>query len=934
MAPILSRLAEDAGGALHPSPWRACGAPFAHRGIVGQQRTMCDRIERPWHKPAGHRPTQTTEEPSMRAFSSIRTAALGSLIAICGLLAARPAAAFVHPIRLVTYNTALMTLKADATLLVPPWQVPVTIATNRKAFGGQTYSRRIELMADYIEQEDPDVVVLNEVWDDVDKDKFIKELVQNGPYTSYIRKVSGPIPGFSNPFAAPGIQTDIELLGNFLGTGAGDALMFLIGNLVGVPGIVDLNLQYQDAGIMLFSKSPFAPFTKHLHRQKNVFVEGINGGVTWGWNDKEVAVNVYERARGMDQLASKAVAMVRIERAPGDFVNVAFSHTNADEVAPEENADVRAFQMAQVKRMIRNSLSVTEAKTQPVYLLGDLNTPGSNEKYGASGSEWATVYGANAPNSPFAINPGRFFACGHGPCTATAGSDFTSSGSFMTDAFGFETSMEDQGKTNWVDTTYYDYVLHNQLERQCMQHIRIGNEMQDDLSHGQLSDHLPVHVDFNLVAAQCTPDLSSPWGPRVVQLDYQNVDAVYASNDGAKIAHSGNMQWYYIPDKGTYWIQSFNDGVNVAFDVYEDKDLSNPIQPYHNEVDPEQGKRFVTTRPIFIRVYAVNPNGTPDRFNVGDYQIHFHRATGASPWDSIALKPTAEEQYTWGGFPQGLQKVWFDFTTSQTFGAGEFAENTIVNTSYWNGALADPKSAWINEVYELVGPNKHSLQSYVPVAGSPGVVSDYLDPTTKTAHGYQLDLPDLPGLQAGQLTFAPKKYWYAVSTDGTFNQPPTNMTTYLTFTTDLQYLTWVAIESIDHKYWDEERVRLDVMFDDFTPDACPDELVQGMCDEMWLYAPPSTDMLAPNPLHVGPFKRGATPSIWAHHPLQIGNWYHIGHDQNGSPVETINIAPGNPGTVNGCSPIAAQLGSCETMVLSDKDDYAYRLYYGVSHDAP
>jgi hypothetical protein len=264
------------------------------------------------------------------------------------------------------------------------------------------------------------------------------------------------------------------------------------------------------------------------------------------------------------------------------------------------------------------------------------------------------------------------------------------------------------------------------------------------------------------------------------------------------------------------------------------------------------------------------------------------------------------------------------------------AENTIVNISYWNGALADPKSAWTNEIYRfIIGGNKYWIGSYQPVGGSPVVPTDHRNPTTNTVEGFELALPPLTGEQTGPITFVPVKYWYAMSTDGSFNQPPTNMTSYLTWTTDLQYLSWVAIESIDHKYLDEERVRLDVVFDDFQPDACPDQLIPGMCDQMYLYAPPSTAFLDPqNPMHVGPFKRGATPSLWAHHPLQIGNWYHLGHDKPGSEVETVNIAPGNPGTPNGCSTIAAQLGNCDAMVISDNDDYAYRLYYGVSHEPP
>lgn len=868
----------------------------------------------------------------MRTLTSIRSIAIGTLIAL-GLLAARPASA-IQPTRIITYNTALMDLKATVTLLVPPWQKDIAITTNGDKYGGQSYTHRVEMIADQIKRDDPDVVILNEVWDDNDKDEFVKQLSTNGDYDSYIRKVLGPIPGYMNPFATPGIQDDIQATGDLLGSPPGAILLDFIAGAFGLPTVVDLHIIYQDAGIMLFSKSKFANFTRHLARQKDVVVWGSNQGANWGQNDKEVAVDVFTRARGMDELAGKAVAMVRIERAPGDFINVAFSHSNADENALEENEDVRAWQMGRAKRMIRRALRPVEAKEQPVYMLGDLNTPGTNEKYAAPASKWSNTFGANAANNPWQGNPGKFFACGHGPCTATAGAGFKSSGSFMTDAFGFETSMEDRGKSNYVDQAYFDYVLHSRPARQCMQHITIGNEMQDDVSKGQLSDHLPVHADFNLSAPRCTPDFTSPDGPEKVQLDYVNVDKEYGAAEKAAITHPGSMQWYYIHDKGTYWIQTFNSGANVAYDVYNDWDLSNPIKPFHNETDPEQGARFVTTGPIFIRVFAANPDKTPNRTDTGDYVIKFHRATGATPWDSIALVPTDTEEYTWGGVPAGLQKVWFDIESNQTFGQGEFPDQKIVNVSYTNGALSDPKTAWKNEIYYWLGGNKHVMQAYQPVPGSPVTPTDNVE--NNVPHGYQIQLPDLPGIPTGTPVFTPVKYWLALSTDGSFGQPsPQNTTSYLTWTTDLQYLDWNAIESVDHKYWATERVRLDVLFDDFSPDACPDNLVSFMCSEMWLYEPPTVDTLFPDPMRMGPFKRGATPSVFAHHPLQIGNWYHLGHDQLGSQVETIDIAPGNPGTAGGCPSDASHMkGQCDSMLISDSDDYTYIFYYGVSHESP
>ena len=73
---------------------------------------------------------------------------------------------------------------------------------------------------------------------------------------------------------------------------------------------------------------------------------------------EEAGVTVYEVARGMDQLSSKAAGMVRIQLAPSSIADIVFSHSNADEKAPEENADVRAYQMNQVKKMITNDLTV------------------------------------------------------------------------------------------------------------------------------------------------------------------------------------------------------------------------------------------------------------------------------------------------------------------------------------------------------------------------------------------------------------------------------------------------------------------------------------------------------------------------------------------------------------------------------------------------
>jgi hypothetical protein len=50
-----------------------------------------------------------------------------------------------------------------------PVDQKITIHTNADSFGGLPYDDRVDVMADRIKQEDHDVVVPNEVWDDAQK---------------------------------------------------------------------------------------------------------------------------------------------------------------------------------------------------------------------------------------------------------------------------------------------------------------------------------------------------------------------------------------------------------------------------------------------------------------------------------------------------------------------------------------------------------------------------------------------------------------------------------------------------------------------------------------------------------------------------------------------------------------------------------------------
>jgi hypothetical protein len=861
------------------------------------------------------------------------------------------------PIRIMTYNTALMNV-AGTFYGVPPG-VTLSFDTNKDNFGGAPYAARITMMADRIKQEDPDVVILNEVWNDDSKNHFINELANpNDPsakWQHFVSKIQGDVPGMYNPYADPGLtqQSSIQLF-SMLGwnDAALAATLFLCPPLPpGICPIVDIDIHMQDSGIMLFSKHPFVAFDSGLKfpkRPKGVTVEGWNGPNTpWGWDPKakEVAVTVYERARGMDELASKAAGMVRIQIAPGSIADVVFSHTNADEVFLEENADVRATQLSQVRQMVTRALTADELATEQVYMLGDLNTPGHNKETGNL-EEWSTFYGKNAVNDTWSLNPGVFFACGNdAQCTAAipGSKKVNVEGTFFTDTWGFETSPKDVSKTNYLDKSYFDYVLHSKPPRHCMQHIRIGSEMKDYWDGEQLSDHLPVHADFNLEAPHCTPNRDDPNGPQEVDLTSDHHVETY----DARITHPGSMQWYYLPEAGTYWINIIDNQDHVAFDVYNDNDLSNPLPPYHGETQPRKGKKFVTYNPIYVRTYAVDATLKPDRNWVGPYSIQLWRATGATPDDSISIPAAVPTKYNWVSMGSNQPTVWFDFYTNQTI-SGAFAHTTIISEAAQAGTPAE-KWHFDNQLWVQTGADPLQMASYTPLNQElaqanpvPPGYADFVNPDpqknpNQSVTGWQVEMPDLAGTPNNSGTTDPKKYFYVLSQpdDGTFappGQPPQFLYTWLTLLTDIQYLRPSALQAKDMVFHDPEVVWFGHSFDKgpVYPNYVPFLMTKG-------------DLLdIPNtlPIMVGPFKSTDHPVVLAFDPKDpLAPPHDVGEDHNGgSDIFDISIARGEVGYPD-CQPYdpASLNTKCYDMPMSSHNngwDYSYHLYYGVAHDIP
>ena len=873
------------------------------------------------------------------------------------------------PLRMMTYNTALMNL--EATLQAGLASIDISWDVNKKGYGGAPYGDRVIMISDYIKAEDPDVVVLNEVWNDQQKDEFVTELAANGDYKSYVRKIQGKAPGMFNRFADPGLNTQnmIDIFATLMGKPAGWTVDLFLDSIVcpaiPVPGfcpITDVDIHMQDSGIMLFSKHPFVEFDSSHFKRLKVTVDGVtdtpNGPKMWGVDPKkqEVAAVVYTGARGMDQLASKAAGMVRIQVTPSSIADVVFSHSNADEKSFEENADVRAFQMNQVKSMIAHALTADEMAREQVYMMGDLNTPGHNEVTGKF-EEWSTLFGKNAANSPWTRNPGVFYACGDAAqCTfAVPGQKINKKGAFFTDAWGWETSTADESKTNYIDNKYFDYVLHNKPARQCMQHIRIGSEMQDVLLGAQLSDHLPVHVDFNLAAPRCTPNLEDPEGnaAEVVDLTSDHHVETYNQNREARITHPGSMQWYYLPKSGTYWINIVDNVEHVWFDVYNDYDLSDPLPPYHGKTDPRKGLKFVSHNPLYVRVYAVDANRQPDRSYVGSYSIQLWRATGATPDDSITLEPAIPTEYEWVT-TTNQPTVWFDFTTNQTR-AQEYADTTIIPETAVFGQWQD-KSIFDSQLWVQTGPNPQQMSSYTDMnaqlkqANPPPGYKDFVNPDkninpNQNVTGFKVEMPDLPGEPNGNGGHDPKTYYYVLTQNGDLSSPPgtppQGAVSWITMLTDLQYFRAVGFEATDGEWLVDanEIAWLGFDFDGTSEDYCQGG---GLWPSDCILIPMTSPGVVPLPLDMeelkGPFKVAAEPTAWIFPfggvpPVQIGK-----DKDGGSDIVAQSIARGSVGT-DGCDVVQNHVmkDKCWDMGMSSPNSpnkYSYHLYYGITHDLP
>ncbi len=542
-------------------------------------------------------------------------------------------------LRIMTYNTAFMVAPADSG-------------------NSHKYPEFAAEMSKKILDQDVDVVVLNEVFDDAMKDAFVDDLKSHFP--SYVHNLD---------------ENDLD----------------------------------SDSGLMLFSRYKLGQLDGGVFFQNSI-VEFENQGhpATVSWEPF-----AGEDLNDSDWLSNKGIAVVRIlnESYNDAPFNVAFTHmqsTTGDQTVDEkwEDFDDRQQELKTIRRSIEASVWGDKRRREPIFLAGDLNidgnllNPNRDKVYDCISNSGGTVCSAlNYTEWEYTFDsaiPDRndgFYACDAGPCTYDLSTPVPT-GSLLVDSWGYETSPNDPGQSQsgaapiWDEDhadkgQRLDYILHNKPQAfsftgagggasLCMQYIRRGfagaNQFAVDLG---LSDHLPIIADFNAPAQRCSPhprigdpDHPNTFGPGEVDFDLTNSGATnfnYVSYMGT-ITHRGSMQWYVLDQPISGSIQIL--GENVAYQVYESSDLSTPISPWNgncetttldfgHEIESLECDFNMTDPPYYVRVFAVDTAMSDPKWKEVrtlsdiDYWINFRRYTCSSIEDACMLDPGVDRTERW-----------------------------------------------------------------------------------------------------------------------------------------------------------------------------------------------------------------------------------------------------------------------------------------------
>jgi endonuclease/exonuclease/phosphatase family metal-dependent hydrolase len=472
----------------------------------------------------------------------------------------------------------------------------------------ETRSVRI---ADRILAADYDIIVLNEVFDEEARDKFVEKL--QATYPSFVAYIGSSEIG-------------------------------------------------EDSGLMLFSKFPFEPLPNPVHRHDPGHLRATNAGAAWG----DVAFIEYHSCVFPDNWAAKGAAFVRIKNPNTDHIyNVAFTHTQASyQESEHDQADwlkpiwARTDQLEVLQGVITESLLAGQFQREDTFVLGDLNIDGdlADPNLGLDGYARPNLFEWVAR-----LNTVGAFFSDYFDDTWGFEQPRQDRGLSNLYVWGPDYSPDQGGRL--------DYILKDKntgdstIKKVVIQHLTQAHNMRDGAPFvesgmgmagvNELSDHIGVNADINLWAPHCRP-LEAAVPP--MDLEFTGT-----------ITYPGSMQWYRVDQAGTYAFVI--TGAGMEYRVYEAKDMSTPASQYFGETTTftdAHGKSHVGQKfhmpegPFYIRAFH------HDRTSTADYNFIAHRNLFTSQSEAGVLRANEPVNNTLSGTPiNPTDTAWFELQTEK-----------------------------------------------------------------------------------------------------------------------------------------------------------------------------------------------------------------------------------------------------------------------------
>lgn len=621
-------------------------------------------------RPVGQRPEATRQDER-------RIDRQGSDTGRTAVLADRRLRGRSHSFRIVTFNTYLLSPNFQCGPNWNPEQVylPADTFTNCTIFNplGENIKERANLIADVLDDGEFDVIALNEVWDEDDGKDVLEERLK-ATYSNYVKYVDS-------------------------------------------DGVKDA----EDSGLMIFSKPSF--------QFESLPDEHFKGGDTVsseGDDSAKIAFDEYDDCSGFDCSAAKGAVMVRIKHpSSGRILNFIATHTQAD----GENAEDRKNQLLQVlgdcassqtpptedlvHKTLGPSLAGDESlcnwsNQQWLVLLGDLNVNGINAVGDA-------LFSSSTPASEA---PEEWWDRFGNPAKNV-------SGYALYDAWAETTSEADLGVT-FPSAQRLDYIVASRRTKSAGQSLLAGVQIPDlCIQHVWtppaligLSDHWPVAADLNLENPQCNPRLAYEITSHELGED-DLIDGKESVILPRQISFPGGVQWFFLPESGTYTFALDPNAVNsgLQFEVYKASNLSKPLTGAHELGEdkilvcppglPEGasrgrckehvGEKLVLPKgPFYVKVFSQNRGWT------GDYWLAVHRYTCKSKEEACELLANAPYDFPFpppGTYLNPEDRAWFSFSVQEQADTGE--KQTL--TFYTENAEDEPWSAPDIEILDSSG---------------------------------------------------------------------------------------------------------------------------------------------------------------------------------------------------------------------------------------